>query len=450
MGIRQAGKPRLRMVSVMATLMLIATACGEAQVVEEDDSGQPPNGDDSAQGADDEIVEIQEAPEGGLALWSRAGDVGDFTQYLADQWNEENPDHQIAVTIIPASQYMTRIATSAAAGELPDLLGADLIYMPDINAAGMMEPLTERLEELPFRDSIAQSHVDIGEWEGDFYTVPLSIDVSALAYRPSLFEEAGLDPDSPPTSLEELREYAVAIEALSDDHEGFYFSGAGGEIFYLAPAIWASGGDMLTDDEPPAANFDSPEVEGVLTWLQGMWEDGVMPQAVQGESGETMLSTFYSGDVGMVFCGSFCPRVFESEAPDLDYAFGLIPGLGGGSSSFGGGDVIGISRDATDVDLAWSFIEWILSEEVQREHYHGSGALVTRTDLDVDVDENTAVFNEAVAIAQTPRTLGYNELFNNPNSPWAETMQSAVFDSDVSGAIEEGQQRAQEIIDLAQ
>ena len=47
------------------------------------------------------------------------------------------------------------------------------------------------------------------------YGVPLYADVSALFYNKDLFEQAGLDPNKPPTSLAELREYADQDHARS-------------------------------------------------------------------------------------------------------------------------------------------------------------------------------------------------------------------------------------------
>lgn len=466
------GRSWTRRFALLLVLGLVAAACGEAQTVEQDDAPEDAAdpGDDAAEDdgddaddaddadddsvgmGEDEEVEIQEAPEGGLAIWSRAGDVGEFTAYLAEQWNAENPDRQVAATIIPNAQYMTRVATAGAANDLPDLLAVDLIYMPDLNAASLLLPITDRIAALPYADALAQSHIDISEWEGEQHAVPLSIDVSGMVYRTDLFEQAGLDPDQPPASLEEVMEAAIAIDALGDDIHGFYFGGACGgcNIFTFTPSIWAEGGDILTDDEPPQANFDSPEVEAALTWLKEMWELDLIPPSAEGEGGETWVSTFFAEDIGIQMCGSFCPSLFQNEAPDLEYRFALIPGVTGGVASFGGGDVVGISRDASDEDLAWEFIEWMLSEEVQIEHFAGTGKVLSRTDIEVEADEATELFNEAVGVGKTPRTLGFNELINDPNSPWLEMIQVAVFEGDVERAMADAQARAQSIIDQAQ
>ena len=87
------------------------------------------------------------------------------------------------------------------------------------------------------------------------YGVPLYADVSALFYNKDLFKKAGLDPNKPPTSLAELREYADKITALGGDIKGYYLPGncAGCNIFTVGPLMWASGATIEAGkcgDEP--------------------------------------------------------------------------------------------------------------------------------------------------------------------------------------------------------
>ena len=83
----------------------------------------------------------------------------------------------------------------------------------------------------------------VSTYEGRLYGVPLYADVSALFYNKDLFRKAGLDPEKPPTSLAEIREYADKITALGGDVKGYFLPGscAGCNIFTVAPLMWASG-----------------------------------------------------------------------------------------------------------------------------------------------------------------------------------------------------------------
>jgi multiple sugar transport system substrate-binding protein len=103
------------------------------------------------------------------------------------------------------------------------------------------------------------------------------------------------------------------------------------------------------------------------------------------------------------------------------------------------------------VNAAWEFIEWSLSDEVQLELYAKNGAFTSRTDLASnqysDADPRYVLNNEALKNGGTPRTLGYNEIFNDVNGPWLAAIRRAVFDGDVDGALQAGQEGIQAILD---
>ena len=64
------------------------------------------------------------------------------------------------------------------------------------------------------------------------------------------------------------------------------FAGACGgcNVFEFAPHVWASGGDILSEDGKKAM-LDSPEVTDALTFYRDMWEEGVMPSSVKTDAG---------------------------------------------------------------------------------------------------------------------------------------------------------------------
>ena len=67
-----------------------------------------------------------------ISFWSRDSNRA-LVEALAEQWNATH-DNQIEVTIIPASDYITKVGTAVAAGAPPDLLAIDLIYVPEFAA----------------------------------------------------------------------------------------------------------------------------------------------------------------------------------------------------------------------------------------------------------------------------------------------------------------------------
>jgi multiple sugar transport system substrate-binding protein len=161
-----------------------------------------------------------------------------------------------------------------------------------------------------------------------------------------------------------------------------------------------------------------------------------------------MVPTFVTGKIGMMACGNFCIPPFK-EGAKFDFGNTLIPGQNGGQASFGGGDVLSISASSGNQDAAWEYVRWVLSKDTQVEAIAKNGYMVDRTDLANNryAGDLVKLQNKALTVAQTPKTLGYNEIFNNPNGPWGNMINSAIFRGNVQAAMSQAQQRTQQILE---
>jgi multiple sugar transport system substrate-binding protein len=315
-------------------------------------------------------------------------------------------------------------------------MGLDLIYGPQFEAADQLTDITEYFEGDPHIATASPGHVQVGTYEGRLYGVPLYADVSALFYNKDLFRQAGLDPDSPPTSLAQLREYAEKIDALGDDIYGYYIPGscAGCNIFTIAPLIWASGGKV----ESAAAGDEAlvgENIPEVLQWLRDMHNDGLINPANRGETGETFHLQFGSGQYGMMGTGNFNIFLAREQNPEMDFGISLLPGLEEGSAaSFIGGDLVVIPRGSERVEDAVRFMRWLLSDPAQVEVYGGILNMTTRTDMgDNPYFREEPLIQDvaaAIAVGQTPYTLTFFEQINSPQGPWLQMLQRVYYTDD--------------------
>ena len=363
---------------------------------------------------------------------------------LVEAWNTTHTP-KIKATFIPADQFVQKFATALAGGEAPDLVAVDLIYMPAYAAAEQMTDLTDLAKGLPFFDQLSPSHVRLGTYNDRIYALPFNAEGSVLVYNKDLFRQAGLDPEKPPTNWNEISEYSKKITALGDDTYGFYFSGAcaGCNAFTVLPYIWASGGDVISEDGTTATVTD-PAVKSTLEFLHQMYVDKQIPESAKADTGTDFLNAFTSGKIGMAGTGAFAIAALKKEYPDLDFGITPLPGKDGGSSSFAGGDTIAIPAGSKRSEEAFEFIKWFLSDEVQIEQLAKNGGLPLRVDL-VDnqysqqdpryITVGNAMFKEG----RTPYLLPYNDIFNDANGPWLAMLQRAVFDGEIDTAIADAQ-----------
>ena len=136
---------------------------------------------------------------GELTMWVRASGAN-AAPHLIDLWNTSHPD-KIKLTVIPDNQMVSKLAIGVQAGDVPDVISFDLIYMPDFMSAGLLTDITDQMKADPDFAKVAQAFADLATYKGKLYGTGFTPDVSILIYNKDLFRKAGLDPDKPPTSL---------------------------------------------------------------------------------------------------------------------------------------------------------------------------------------------------------------------------------------------------------
>jgi multiple sugar transport system substrate-binding protein len=407
---------------------MLATACGGSE------------GGDAGASSDAE-------PTGTISIWARDSQQG-FMSELVKLYNA-NHKVQAKVTIIPASSFVQKLGTAASSGSGPDVSSIDLVYAPYFASAGALEDITEMADALPYKDALSPSHRRLSAYEDVTYALPFTAEASAMYYNKDLFKKAGLDPEKPPTTFAEIRDAAKKIRALGSDYYGFTFAGACGgcNVFEFTPHVWASGGDVLSEDSK-TATLDSPQVTDALQLYRDMWTDGSIPSAAKNDAGTQQIPLFTSGKVGMTPLGAFAIPTMEKAK--VNFGVTPIPGKDGSEGSFAGGDVISVITGTKNEAGAKDFVKWATEEEAQ-SFLAKNGSVPVRTDLVEKIyntqGEHYAVFGRLMGIGKTPYSVVENPIFNDNNGPWIKMINDAVFGGDIAAAQANGQKAAQALID---
>src|SRR5262245_32777301 len=210
-----------RVVAVTAAaLLMTVAACGN------DDNAA--GGGTVAANADDGAT---------LTLWTRAA-TESVSKAYATAYNASHKN-KVEVTAYPNEEYPAKLASAAGAKSLPDMFASDVVFAPQYASQGLWLDITDRFGGLAVKDKVAPAHVRAGTWQGKNYAVPHTIDRSVMLYNKDLYTKAGLDPNEPPTTMEEFAEHARAINKLGNDVHGTYFGGnCGGCIeFTFWPSV---------------------------------------------------------------------------------------------------------------------------------------------------------------------------------------------------------------------
>ncbi|RKS73899.1 multiple sugar transport system substrate-binding protein [Motilibacter peucedani] len=425
-------------VAGLASLALVLTACG----------GSSGGGDSTAASSGGGSSASAGGASGTVTMWARDNEKG-FINLLADAYNKSHKA-QVKVTVVPAANFVQKFGTASASGSGPDIASIDLVYLPYFASKGVLEDITDVQNSLPYKDSLSPAHRKLATYQGKTYALPFTAEASVTFWNKDLFKKAGLDPEKPPTNYAEMLADAKAIRALGGDTYGFTMAGqcGGCNVFEFAPHVWASGGDILSEDGK-TAKLDSPEVTDALTFYHDMAAAGVMPPAAKTDNGTAQAAAFQSGKVGMVNLGAFFVQTLNADKK-VDFGATPIVGKTGGTASFAGGDEIAVTKGAKNKAAAAEFVKWATDEEAQT--ILAKNAIVpVRTDLTdkiyAPLDPRYKVLGDAMSKGRTPYSVVENAIINDNNGPWAKLLNTAVFGNDVKGAQATAQKAAQQIID---
>jgi multiple sugar transport system substrate-binding protein len=264
-----------------------------------------------------------------------------------------------------------------------------------------------------------------------------------LFYNKVLYKKAGLDPEKPPTTLKEFAEQATTIrERLGGGTYGTFFGGACGGcyVFTYWPSIWAAGGGVM-DPQGTRSTIDSPAAQQVFQTYHDLWKNGVVEPSVKDEKGATWTGLFPKGIIGVMPMPSTTLGLMPDNAK-VKVGVAPIPGPDGGQSTFVGGDSVGISSTSKHADAAWDFLSWSVADQAQVEVVAKNKDIVVRTDLATNkysaADPRVVTINSLIAKGQTPYSVNFGPVYNDPNGPWLQVTRNAVFGDDVPAALRSG------------
>lgn len=143
----------------------------------------------------------------------------------------------------------------------------------------MRDPTAQARQWPEWMDTI-QTFRDEAAWDGKIHGSWLSTDVRVLAYNKTLFRQAGLDPDAPPTNWDELLADAKQVADPPSSY-GFEFPGMKEEhtAHRFFALLYSNGGQILDESMTPAT-FNSEAGVEALQVLVDLVDSGATPKSI--------------------------------------------------------------------------------------------------------------------------------------------------------------------------
>ncbi len=292
-----------------------------------------------------------------------AGPAAEFIDGVIADFNTANPDIHVTHLGTNFWDYWTRLTTATAGGIGPDVAMNDLGNVPSRANMGTIRALDDYLGDKGL-DAFWPATAAAVEWQGGTYALPLETDVRVLFYNKTLFAAAGLDPNSPPTTWEEL---VAASDALTKIENGritqLGFGPTLGNTYFPLYAM-LNGEDFVAEDG--GLKFDTPAATEALQWMvdrQNAYGSRAMTSFSAAFSGGAS-DPFLSGQVAMIIQNNTYPGLIATYAPDLDYGVALLP-HNGTPTSWSNGFSLEMSASTANPDAAWRLMDYLMSPAVQ-------------------------------------------------------------------------------------
>lgn len=275
------------------------------------------------------------------------------------QFEEQHPD--IRVEGSETSYDPEGFGTLLAGGTLPDVLLVPLTEPKALLRGGEIADLGEALADTGVGESLNPTLLAaVTGDDGGVYGVPVSGYSMGLVYNRDVFLQAGLDPDAPPRTWDEVREAASTI-AEGTDAVGFGHAAAeNGGGFVLTAETYSFGG-RVQEDGGELLLTEGPVAEALEVLRAMRWEDGSAGVATT-TTADDLVRELAAGRLGMYVAApdQYGAAVGRYEMPPEDFGVGALPrGTDGeGYASLAGGTVAVVAPD-TDEATRRAAVEWV-------------------------------------------------------------------------------------------
>jgi sn-glycerol 3-phosphate transport system substrate-binding protein len=249
---------------------------------------------------------------------------------------------------------------------------------------------------VPMQDFIDQEKFDVGRFEpnilayyrvgGRLYSMPFNTSTAILYYNKDMFGKAGLDPNRPPRTFEEIESYAgtvvrkaAAPSGITIAVYGWFFE----QLLARQGALYADNGNGR-DAPATAVAYDHEEAgPRILDWWARMIKTG---SAVNpGRPTAASQRAFAAGQTAMTMDSTAVLASLLAQSGgrfELGTAYFPKPqGAANGGSIVGGASVWILNRRPKEErQAAWEFVKFITAPEQQAQWYVGTGYFPVRRD----------------------------------------------------------------------
>lgn len=231
-------------------------------------------------------------------------------------------------------------------------------------------------------EGISENALQLGVIDDKMYGLAFTFSTPIVFMNGGIFEEAGLDPNDPPETWNEIKEYAVKIKEETGK-DGFALEPDNGWV--TESVFYGNGADILSEDRSEAVFASEKGIEAIEIW-KDIYQSGA--HAVG--STTDIPEQFMAGNLGMYITSTALHSGFKAaaEAGGWELHGAGLPQFGEQESvPVNSGSVLAVRPDSAEKQAAtWEFIKYVTGDEGYTTITEEIGYLPLRTGLADDPD----------------------------------------------------------------
>jgi multiple sugar transport system substrate-binding protein len=292
--------------------------------------------------------------------------AGPTLKALFTEFEKRNPTIKVMPETVTSAERVPKFTAAMEAGRGPDIYMDTPPNAPNLIGRGYCQNLESRMKADGMLARFTKGDLDsFTDDKGDHYFVPYSTGPMGLIYNAKAFQDAGLDPDRPPRTWEELLDYARKLTRDGRYGIGLFGKGDNSSVWRLWYWWMSNGAEVLTPDGKKSAINSPAFIEAIDFWADLYRKHKVAPPSVPANSFGENNQLLAQGVVAMVESGVWQFGVTEKINPAIKGHLRAAPmpkrkvevAVGGGT------DALCITSGSKHADAAWQLLKFLSSAE---------------------------------------------------------------------------------------
>ncbi|MCJ9671866.1 MULTISPECIES: ABC transporter substrate-binding protein [unclassified Neorhizobium] len=376
-----------------------------------------------------------------ITFWHSLPKKGtDAVNQIVDKFNASQSEYKLKAEYTGIyDDTTTKLQAAIPAGQAPDLMMLEVTRYGLFADSGVLEQLDPYLQKegAEFLDQYQSFALEGPKYLGKSYVLPFNVSTPVMYYNRDAFRAAGLDPNAPPKTWDELRQMSAKLTVRQgNDVKQWGVIGLGQFVRW---AFVAQAGGEWVSPKDNSVLMDSDASIGAYTYMADLIrKDKVSPEAAA--INESLGSQYFtSGQAAINFDST---GGFGALRGAVKFDLGVAPlPCGVKCAAPIGGATIGINSASDEAHRkgAWAFLKFISRPEINAITFVETGYLpIMKKTADVDIAKKAIAEEPGYSVAIKQLDVAFVRS-RPPAMPAIRAKEPSVWEAIVLGKTPEAQ-----------